>query len=434
MEPIITTLLTLGAAGAGAAGVRYLWRLASGGASEHERLQAQVLIEHARHQHPLPPQSYAPHIILTHNPQYAPRITRSNAAPVPPLVENTPTAAAPTFADLLASGQIGQGCPIVVGQSPTGLLTATWSELYSTAIGGLSGSGKSWTAASLVAQSLLNGASVALVDPDARDPNSLSARIAPLASRFVCDPTEEEPQIASLCALLTDELEARSKGTRERRPLVVAIDEYNDLVRHVPALAALVDLIGRRGRRQHMFALCLSHQWQGKRTGGSDVRDVFASAFIHRLRPAQARMLTGLTTHELPDDVLQLPEGHAYLLNNRGQLERITVPHTTPNDIAHVAGLLEATSDARPAAPPADVPVTCARPATDVPPAATSAASASDALPPDVARVLTLFSDGLTVGEIAQQVYEAPKSGGRSAELRRRVEEIIRQAYRAAAA
>jgi hypothetical protein len=68
-----------------------------------------------------------------------------------------------------------------------------------------------------------------------------------------------------------------------------------------------------------------------------------------------------------------------------------------------------------------------------VPPAATSNAAASDTLPPDVARVLTLFADGLTVGEIAQQVYEAPKSGGRSAELRRRVEEIIRQAYRAAA-
>jgi hypothetical protein len=92
MEPIITTLLTLGAAGAGAAGVRYLWRLASGGATEHERLQAQVLIEHARHQHPLPPQSYAPHIPLTHNPQYAPRITRSSTAPVPPLVEDTPAA------------------------------------------------------------------------------------------------------------------------------------------------------------------------------------------------------------------------------------------------------------------------------------------------------------------------------------------------------
>ncbi|NJK82406.1 MAG: hypothetical protein HC914_22215 [Chloroflexaceae bacterium] len=202
-----------------------------------------------------------------------------------------------------------------------------------------------------------------------------------------------------------------------------------DLVRHTPALAALVDLLGRRGRRQHMFALCLSHQWQGKRTGGSDVRDVFASAFIHRLRPAQARMLTGLTAHELPDDVLQLPEGHAYLLNNRGQLERIIVPHTTPRDIAHVAGLLECTSDAR----QPDTHETGIRPENNVPPAATSSPATRDTLPPDVARVLTLFADGLTVGEIAQQVYDAPKSGGRSAELRRQVEEIIRQTYRAAA-
>jgi hypothetical protein len=73
MEPTITTLLTLGAAGA---------------ATEHDRLQAQVLIEHAHHQHPLPPQ----HIALTHNPQYALHITRSSAAPVPPLVEDTPAA------------------------------------------------------------------------------------------------------------------------------------------------------------------------------------------------------------------------------------------------------------------------------------------------------------------------------------------------------
>ncbi|NJK82407.1 MAG: hypothetical protein HC914_22220, partial [Chloroflexaceae bacterium] len=157
----------------------------------------------ARHQHPLPRHSYAPHITLTHNPQYAPRITGSSAAPVltaPTAPEHTPPPAmpAPTFAGLLASGHIGPGCPIVVGQSSSGLLTATWSELYSTAIGGLSGSGKSWTAANLVTQSLLNGATVALVDPDAHDPNSLSARLAPLASRFLCNPAEEEPQIASL--------------------------------------------------------------------------------------------------------------------------------------------------------------------------------------------------------------------------------------------
>jgi hypothetical protein len=48
--------------------------------------------------------------------------------------------------------------------------------------------------------------------------------------------------------------------------------------------------------------------------------------------------------------------------------------------------------------------------------------------------VLSLFADGLTVGEIAQQVYDAPKSGGRSAELRRRVEEIIRRQWRGVAA
>jgi hypothetical protein len=65
--------------------------------------------------------------------------------------------------------------------------------------------------------------------------------------------------------------------------------------------------------------------------------------------------------------------------------------------------------------------------------AATSAASTSDALPPDEARVLALFADGLTVNEIAQQVYGATKSGGKSAELRRRVEAIIRQTYQALA-
>jgi hypothetical protein len=315
--------------------------------AEYQRIAAAALGAFHQTQHTLAatsyavPANYAPHISYAYDHGQV-GSAGAGALSTEPAARAPDAADIVTFADLLASGRIGRGQPLVIGQAGNGqLLRCQWERLYSSAIGGLSGSGKSWTAASLIAQSLLSGAHVALIDPDAADANSLSSRLAPLAGRFLADPAEDDQQIRHLLDLLLAEFERRKNREQKGKPLIIAVDEYNDLARSLPQLADLIDLIGRRGRRQGMFAVAMSHQWQGKKVGGAEIRDVFASAFVHRLRPSQVRMLTGLTAADLPDDVLQLPDGTAYLIDTRGQMQRVAIPRMVNSDVARVAGLLE---------------------------------------------------------------------------------------------
>lgn len=347
---LLPWVLVAGITGFVGAGVAWVWRKATRGHQERMAVvevtsSSAVAQVAAKHQHALPPQSihYAPH---TH---YAPHDRRSvqtvsptpeqEAEPTtPPLVEAT---AVPTFAQLLDRGKIGPGQKLVIGHSPEGRTLATeWERLYSSAVGGLSGSGKSWTAANLITQSLLQGASVALIDIDARDRGSLSSRLAPLGSRFVADPADSDAQITHLIDLVLAELERRVALDNKGAPLIVAIDEYNDLARGNPHLVELVETIGRRGRRQAIYALCLSHQWDSRSTGSTGMRTVFASAFIHRLRPDVARMMTGLKAADLPPDLLELPDGHAYLLNTQGRQQRVITPRMTDGDVHRAALLL----------------------------------------------------------------------------------------------
>jgi hypothetical protein len=232
---------------------------------------------------------------------------------------------------LLGWGQDGQG------------LWGDWNDLYSSAIGGLSGSGKSWAACNLLAQSALHGAGLLLIDPDASNSESLSARLSPLASRFICDPAEDDSDIQTVIALAAREIERRRAAKDEQHsPLVIAIDEYAALTRGSAgdALAGLVEDIARRGRRLGVYAMCLSQVWQASRSGGGHTRDAFASAYLMRMRSKQAAMLSGLPTAELPKDILELPSGQGYLLTTKGEMIRIAQPATTPTDMQTVAALL----------------------------------------------------------------------------------------------
>jgi hypothetical protein len=84
----------------------------------------------------------------------------------------------------------------------------------------------------------------------------------------------------------------------------------------------------------------LGQIWTVSRAGGSEVRDSLASQYVHRLRPAQARHLTGLTSADLPKDLLELPPGTCYLMSNSGDLRRVSIPRCSGDDLATVAGLL----------------------------------------------------------------------------------------------
>jgi len=289
--------------------------------------------------------SYAPHII-THR-QDAAALLPGDVAGVAQL-----QAPVPSFAQLLDSGRVGVGNPMLLGfdAADGAPVEGSWLDLYSCGLGGLSGSGKSWTACYLAAQAALFGTRIVLLDPHASNGESLAARLAPLAPRFVCAPAESPREMLAAVELVADELRRRKAGGRGE-PMLFIADEYSALQRGALAepLAELVEQLGQEGRKLNLYAMVAGQVWTASRAGGTEVRDSLASAYVHRCRPAQARMLTGMTAADLPRDLLELPSGTAYLLDTSGDFRRVTIPRMASGDMARVAGLL--TSGAPSSAP-----------------------------------------------------------------------------------
>ena len=127
---------------------------------------------------------------LTYAPHYSARNDRPPEEP-PALAEARPV---PSFGELLSRGELGQGRPVVLGYLPSGEpVTGGIEAMVSTAIAGVSGSGKTTTLRFLTAQLALKGAKFAVLDPHAAaGDESLASTLAPLAGAFVCSPASDQ--------------------------------------------------------------------------------------------------------------------------------------------------------------------------------------------------------------------------------------------------
>lgn len=342
----------------------------------------------------------------------------------------------PSFTQLLDGGRVGRDNPLLLGYDAEGRpVEGTWLQLYSCAVGGLSGSGKSWTATFLAAQAALFGSRIVLLDPHAADPQSLAARLAPMRARFVCEVASEPAQMRAAVDLVAGEL-ARRKAGRRGEPWLFIADEFSALQRGelADSLSALVEGLGQEGRKLGLYAMVCGQVWSAARAGGSELRDSLASAYVHRLRPAQARMLTGLGSEELPGDLLQLPAGGAYLLDTAGELRRVTIPQMSPADVARVAQLLDGPA---PSAPPSAGRPLGFRPGRREG-SAEGATEGAETTPlprqqdaanwtPEEAAILAALRGGRTPGEVAAELAGAA-GGRRYQEAARRVADIITRA------
>ncbi len=202
---------------------------------------------------------------------YAPRELRSfpaqTALPAPqPTIDVTPSVDVPSFAQLLDRGLIAPDRPLILGYTNSGMLTGSWRDLYSSAIAGLTGSGKTSTLRLLACQSAVLGARFVVIDPhaDAGD-ESLAATLGPLHASMLCEPADTERSIRDAANLVRMRLDARLRGDKDRTPLLLCIDEFTRLMRS-PALAAeltgLVEAIGQEGRKVGIFALLSGQIWR----------------------------------------------------------------------------------------------------------------------------------------------------------------------------
>lgn len=278
----------------------------------------------------------------------------------------------PPFDSLLGAGLIGPGPdgraqPLILGYDESGEpIEGDWKSLYSCGIGGLQGSGKTWTAAYLLSQSALAGARILCCDPHAGDDESLATRIAPLAPSFIADVATDDAAILDALKLADMELQRRKNGSKDRWPLVVVVDEWTSLLRHElkNKLPQYVADFASEGRKYNVNAMLLGQGWTVAAAGGSDVRNRLTSHYVHRTRREEARYQLGLGSLT-PADVMQLAPGHAYLLDTRGNLQRVAIPRMTAADLVEVGRRLQATDVATTVQPfgfraPAKTPATVA--------------------------------------------------------------------------
>lgn len=283
---------------------------------------------------------YAPHIA----PRYEPRNPASSETNRV-LPGDVQPSLIPSFADFLDKGLVGIGQPLLLGCD---VLTGhpvwgDWRDLFSTGLGGMQGSGKTWTAASIAAQSLLHNAQLILCDPHAGDRESLTSRLEPVLSK-VSLIAETPDEIVQAVLYAREELELRKVSSlkhRDRRHLIIAVDEWTALVRNMGSeLISAISAITTEGRKFNVYALLMSQRWAAEAVGGSDIRNTLTAHYIHRMRVDEARMQTGLRAGALPSDTLTLQPGQAYLCDTRGSIRKVATPYMEQRDLARVALLL----------------------------------------------------------------------------------------------
>lgn len=248
----------------------------------------------------------------------------------------------PSFAQLLDSGSIGAGRPLLLGYSQaTGEpIAGTWSKLYSVGIGGMTGSGKSWCAAFLLAQSAAAGAKLIVIDPHAGDDESLATRLAGLSAAFLCDVAQSGQQIESALKLASRELAQRTAGGHAAYQVILVADEWTSLLRGKlgDLLTATALDYSEQGRKYGCFAMLIAQAWQIDAAG--QVRDRLASHYCLRTRGDQFRYQLGLRG-SAPVDSLFLKPGEAYFLSVAGDLEKIVIPQMTAADLARIGGTVK---------------------------------------------------------------------------------------------
>ena len=380
-----------------------------------------------------------PHSLAYHAPHYR---TDSGGIPLLP-AHVTPALGAPipTFGELLTSGRIGQGQPLMLGHDLTEdtAIWGSWRDLYSAGVGGQQGGGKSWTAASLIAQSMLNGARVILCDPHASDEESLTRRLAPLLP-FMAMYADDDHQIEQAARYAADEL-SRRRDTKhpDRTPVLLVIDEWTSLLRRGlgDTLPGILSDLTQQGRKFGVNAMLLAQRWSVEAAGGGDVRNCLTAHYVHRTRSDEARMQTGLRGGALPDDTMTLLPGQCYLVDTKGGVRKVATPHMEADDLSRVAAMLgdgtQATTG-RVIVPPADAwgkPEGSLREARDD--QASRPSESSAAIPAEALRVRSLFMGGMPLPAVVFEIKGVKSSEGRRYQIAlTEVQELLRAAMGAA--
>lgn len=254
------------------------------------------------------------------------------------LPEHTPTPlAAQTFRELLHHDAFTPGKPLIFGFADGHAHCGTWLDLFSSAIGGQSGQGKTATLRNLIAQSLLTGqvAQFWVVDYHYPHPKSLLATLGDLralpAIKWVSNPFE----IPALLRDVQATIDRRLKAEEPSEPVKVLVcDEVLVLCEKVPVLARTIRRIATESRKAGVYGLFSAQHWKADQIGGSEVRDCLTSRICHQMQRKQANLL--LQDRDAAEQAQRLTTGQILFAPVNGQTEILTVPYCDPGDMRAV--------------------------------------------------------------------------------------------------
>jgi len=282
---------------------------------------------------------------------YSPRqlVGRSSGA-APALAGPQETAPAllpaPAFSTILRQGFTRQNAVLVGLDAQHDPVYTDLAGLLSVAILGVPGSGKSRSAALLVAQATAYcGVKVAIADPHQGNAESVTTLLDPLSRAYWRPPVATTSDARRLVGELIDELDRRIQGA-PCYPVALVIDEFSGYMRaDGGVMAGDIERLVLEGRKFALTCLLLGQSWVVGRSGGSSLRDSLQSAVMHRAKPQTARAIWP----DIGRATATLAPGQALFARATDTEPRLlSVPLFTREDATQLARLLPPPREAYP--------------------------------------------------------------------------------------
>jgi len=270
----------------------------------------------------------------------------------PPAIAPVLPASIPSFQTLIESGEIARDKPMILGYENGAPRRGSFLDIYSAAVAGESGSGKTSTMLFLIGSGIIaEGVRFMGIDPHYPHPKSLGFKTRPLWEVGLMQMATNIVAMQDLCEQIDATIDARlAQRDKDVTPVVLVIDELAFLAKSGfgKTLAHTMERVSMEGRKCAVYMLASSQTWLADRTGGSSVvRDTLTSAFVHRIKPKQANLLLQDKDEaekvkkyvKQPGDVLLCPVNDDSII--------CQIPQTTEDDMRQVARLLAPRSTLR---------------------------------------------------------------------------------------
>ncbi len=267
----------------------------------------------------------------------------------------------PSFQELLDSGKIGKGKGLIFGFTESGdVRKGTWEDIYSSAVGGQSGFGKTATLRLLISQSLLQGIEFWIIDYHYPHGKSLLATLGALKDSGLIKYGKSNFDTPKIIKEVNDAIDRRLNNEESCGQVkVIVIDEVLKVVEACPAAGKLIERIGTESRKTGIYGLFSAQSWSAKKTGGSEARDNLTCMFAHRMKRLQANTL--LQDSDNAKIAAKLPKGKALFCPANDDPEVLNIPHCRPADMHSIVSLLNGTNGHKSSIPTQVAPATPAK-------------------------------------------------------------------------